>query len=124
MSLVSRVLRSKPSVRALARCAEVTRTVSVKSGKKPDPYSKHKRLLGLYDIYPHVGEMTYVAHNATLTGEVYTADNVTIWDRAVIRGDLNAVRIHHNAVIREGVSISTVSSLPIGLPSIVSIGEA
>ena len=91
--------------------------------KSPELHSKHKRLLPLYDLVPELGEKNYLAHNACLVGEIYTDNSVNIWDRAVIRGDLNAVRIGFMVSIREGVSISTVGSLPNGTPSIVSIGK-
>jgi hypothetical protein len=120
MSLVGRVFRQRKALAFTARAAEGNLFAKVRT---PEIHSKHKRLQTLYDLSPEVGELTYIAPNATVAGEVYIDDYVSIWDRAVIRGDLNAVRIHHMAVIKENVSISTVSSLPTGIPSFTSIGS-
>lgn len=88
-----------------------------------EPHSMHKRLVYLYDLNPELNIKNYIAPNALIAGEVYLDDSVTIWDKAVIRGDLNAIRISHMACIKEGVSISTVSSIPLGLPAITLIGR-
>ena len=120
MSLVGKVFRQRKLLALSARAAE---THFVGQAKTPEIHSKHKRLQPLYDLWPEVGEYSYIAPNATVAGEVYIDDYVSIWDRAVIRGDLNAVRIFHMAAIKENVSISTVSSLQTGIPSFTSIGS-
>jgi carbonic anhydrase/acetyltransferase-like protein (isoleucine patch superfamily) len=89
----------------------------------PEPHSIHKRVLHLYDLVPHIGDLNYIAPNASVVGEVYFDSQVNVWDRAVIRGDLNAVRVHHCTSIREGTCISNVSALPTGLSSHTIIGR-
>lgn len=120
MSLLRKVFRQTKPLAMAARAAEGS---FITKAKTPEIHSKHKRLQPLYDLSPEVGECTYIAPNSTVAGEVYIDDHVNIWDRAVIRGDLNAVRIHHMAAIKENVTISTVSSLPTGIPSFTSVGS-
>lgn len=133
MSLVGRVLRQQSSLlKAMSRCATAQRSGSyvpktdpVKVGgfRTPENHSKHRRILSLYDLMPEISDNVYIAPNALLSGEVYLDDNVSVWDGAVLRGDLNAIRVGFNAVIRENTTLSTVSSLPTGIPSFTNIGS-
>jgi carbonic anhydrase/acetyltransferase-like protein (isoleucine patch superfamily) len=87
-----------------------------------EEHTKHRKLLNLYDLFPEVGEFTHIAPTASLVGEVYLDDCVNIWEGSVIRGDLNAVRLMYMVSIRENTCISTVSTLPTGIPSFTNIG--
>lgn len=120
MSLVGALFRTH---RCLSSSFRSLPTGTLANTVLPEQHSRHKRYLPIYDLTPEVGEHSYVAPNSVLAGEVYIDDYVNVWDRSVIRGDLNAVRIHYMAAIKENVTISTVSSLPTGAPSIVSIGK-
>ena len=69
-------------------------------------------------VYP-----TWIAPNAQITGEVIIDRFSAVWYNAVIRGDLNRIRIDKYASIGEGTVISTVASLPTGLTADVEIGR-
>ena len=51
---------------------------------------------------PSVGEGTFVAENATLTGDVTVGRNCSIWYGAVLRGDVGAIRIGDNSNVQDG----------------------
>ena len=51
---------------------------------------------------PVIGEGTFVAENATLTGEVEIGRNCSIWYGAVLRGDVGAIRIGDNSNVQDG----------------------
>ena len=125
MSLLSRVLRKRGAFKELARCAvQASTTTHSTLVSTPEPHSIHRRVLPLFDLVPALHEITYVAPNASIVGEVYIDCQVNIWDRAVIRGDLNAVKIHFCSSIKENVCISNVSALPTGLSSATIIGRS
>jgi carbonic anhydrase/acetyltransferase-like protein (isoleucine patch superfamily) len=42
---------------------------------------------------PRLGERVFVAENATLIGDVTLGDDCSIWYGAVLRGDVNSIRI-------------------------------
>lgn len=59
----------------------------------------------------------YIAQNATVTGDVTLADNVSIWYGAVLRGDMGAIsvgegsNIQDNCVLHENVTIGAGCSV-------------
>lgn len=59
----------------------------------------------------------YIAQNATVTGDVTLADNVSIWYGAVLRGDMGAIsigegsNIQDNCVLHEKVTIGAGCSV-------------
>jgi hypothetical protein len=123
MSLLARVLRKRGVMHQLLRStAHAGETSRVSSPQLPEDHSIHKRVLHLYDLFPSQTDHTYIAPNASVVGEVYIEQFTNIWDRAVIRGDLNAVRLCNYTTIKENVCISNVSSLPTGQPSFTYVG--
>lgn len=88
-----------------------------------EPHSKHRSIVPLYDLEPLVVMENFIAPNATLVGEVLIGVETIVWYGAVIRGDMNQVRIGNNSVIGENTVIHTAGSLPTGLPAVVEIGQ-
>src|SRR5688572_27064813 len=54
---------------------------------------------------PQWGNDCFIAENSTLVGDVYMGDNCSVWFNAVIRGDVNSVKIGNNVNIQDGVVI-------------------
>jgi carbonic anhydrase/acetyltransferase-like protein (isoleucine patch superfamily) len=54
---------------------------------------------------PQFGENVYLADNATIIGDVVMGDNCSVWFNAVVRGDVNSVRIGKLVNIQDGVII-------------------
>ncbi len=57
---------------------------------------------------PEIGKDTWLAENATILGNVKIGENCSIWYNAVLRGDVNAIRIGNNTNIQDGVVIHTL----------------
>lgn len=55
--------------------------------------------------FPVFGESCWLAPNATIVGDVQTGNECTIWFNAVIRGDVNSIRIGNKVNIQDGVVI-------------------
>jgi len=54
---------------------------------------------------PRWGEDCFIAENATIIGDVTMGDQCSIWYQAVIRGDVNRIRIGNRVNIQDGAII-------------------
>ena len=62
-------------------------------------------ILPVHGIMPELGENCYIAPNATIVGDVQIGNECSIWFNAVIRGDVNAIRIGNKVNIQDGAII-------------------
>ncbi len=73
---------------------------------------------------PKVGKDCWFAENATLVGEVFLGDQCTVWFGAVLRGDVNYIKIGDRTNIQDNVTIhGTFEKSPTSIGSNVSIGH-
>ena len=54
---------------------------------------------------PRFGKNCFIAPNATIVGDVEIGDDCSIWFNAVVRGDVNSIRIGNRVNIQDGVII-------------------
>jgi carbonic anhydrase/acetyltransferase-like protein (isoleucine patch superfamily) len=59
----------------------------------------------LNGITPVFGKDCYLAENSTVIGDVVMGDQCSIWFNAVIRGDVNSIRIGNKVNIQDGAMI-------------------
>ena len=57
---------------------------------------------------PQIGKDCYLAENATVVGDVIMGDGCSIWFNAVLRGDVNSIRIGNNVNIQDGSVLHTL----------------
>ena len=57
---------------------------------------------------PHVGKDCFLADNATLIGDTVIGDGCSIWFNAVLRGDVNSIRIGDHVNIQDGAVLHTL----------------
>lgn len=62
-------------------------------------------ILPVKGISPVLGEDNWVAPNATIVGDVQTGKQCTIWFNAVVRGDVNSIRIGDYSNIQDGAVV-------------------
>lgn len=62
-------------------------------------------ILPVKGIYPELGLNSFIAENATIVGDVVMGDYCSVWFNAVIRGDVNYIRIGNNTNIQDGAVI-------------------
>lgn len=73
---------------------------------------------------PVFGKNIYLSENATIIGDVITGDDCSIWFNAVIRGDVNSIRIGNKVNIQDGAIVHcTYKKHPTILGDNVSIGH-
>jgi carbonic anhydrase/acetyltransferase-like protein (isoleucine patch superfamily) len=73
---------------------------------------------------PQIGEDCYLAENATVVGDVIMGNGCSIWFNAVLRGDVNSIRIGNHVNIQDGAVLHTLyqkSTIEIG--NYVSVGH-
>ncbi len=56
-------------------------------------------------INPSWGNNCFIAPNATLCGDVIMGDDCSIWFNAVIRGDVNSIRMANKVNVQDGAVI-------------------
>ena len=56
---------------------------------------------------PQFGKDCYLAENATVVGDVIMGDGCSVWFNAVLRGDVNSIRIGNHVNIQDGSVLHT-----------------
>jgi len=59
-------------------------------------------ILPVNGILPIMGENCFVAPNATIVGDVVMGNECSVWFSAVIRGDVNSIRMGNKVNIQDG----------------------
>ncbi|MFZ4261457.1 gamma carbonic anhydrase family protein [Sphingobacterium sp. HJSM2_6] len=62
-------------------------------------------ILPVKGVYPSIQEDCFIADNASIIGDVQIADHCSVWFNAVIRGDVNYIRIGSYSNIQDNVTI-------------------
>ena len=73
---------------------------------------------------PVIGKDCFLAENATIVGDVVIGDGCSIWFNAVLRGDVNSIKIGNHVNIQDGAVLHTLyqkSTIDIG--DYVSVGH-
>jgi carbonic anhydrase/acetyltransferase-like protein (isoleucine patch superfamily) len=73
---------------------------------------------------PHIGEDCWLAENATLVGDLKMGDQCSVWFNAVVRADVNAIRIGNRVNIQDGAVLHcTYEKTQVVIGNNVSIGH-
>lgn len=62
-------------------------------------------ILHVDGVYPSFGENCFIAPNATIVGDVQAGNDCSFWFNAVIRGDVNSVRMGNKVNVQDGAVI-------------------
>ncbi|HLA52352.1 MAG TPA: gamma carbonic anhydrase family protein [Flavitalea sp.] len=62
-------------------------------------------ILPVLGISPAFGKNCFFAPNATIVGDVITGDDCSIWFSAVVRGDVNSIRLGNRVNVQDGAVI-------------------
>ena len=75
-------------------------------------------------IHPQIPKDCFVADNATIVGEVILGKQCSVWFNAVIRGDVNYIKIGDKVNIQDGAVIhATYKVSPTNIGNNVSLGH-
>ncbi len=67
---------------------------------------------------PVIGNDCFLAENATIVGDTVIGDGCSIWFNAVLRGDVNSIRIGNHVNIQDGAVLHTLYQ-----KSVITIGD-
>ena len=81
-------------------------------------------ILPVEGVVPEFGADCFIAPNATIVGDVIMGDQCSIWFNAVIRGDVNSIRLGHKVNVQDGAVIhATYKKTKAIIGNNVSIGH-
>ncbi len=81
-------------------------------------------ILPVKGIMPQIPENCFIAPNATIVGDVVMGDDCSVWFNAVVRGDVNSIRIGNKVNIQDGACIHcTYQKTKTEIGNNVSIGH-
>jgi carbonic anhydrase/acetyltransferase-like protein (isoleucine patch superfamily) len=82
-------------------------------------------ILPVNELHPQFGEDCYLAENSTIVGDVQMGDRCSVWFNAVVRGDVNQIRIGHQVNIQDNAVIHcTYQKAATQIGNYVSIGHS
>ncbi|HEY0067062.1 MAG TPA: gamma carbonic anhydrase family protein [Flavisolibacter sp.] len=62
-------------------------------------------ILPVEENYPKWGQDCFIAPNATIVGDVVMGDGCSVWFNAVVRGDVNSIRLGNKVNVQDGAVI-------------------
>jgi carbonic anhydrase/acetyltransferase-like protein (isoleucine patch superfamily) len=62
-------------------------------------------ILPVKGVLPTIPDNCFIAPNATIVGDVVMGDECSIWFNAVVRGDVNSIRMGNKVNIQDGACI-------------------
>lgn len=78
----------------------------------------------LNDITPSFGKDSFLAETAVVVGDVVMGDGCSVWYNAVVRGDVNRIRIGHRVNIQDNATLHcTYQKCGLTIGDDVSIGH-
>jgi len=77
------------------------------------------------DLKPRIGRGVFIAPNATVIGDVEIGDDSSIWFGAILRGDVNYIKVGKCTSIQDGSVVHvTRKTHPTVIGSYVTVGHA
>ncbi len=82
------------------------------------------------NILPQLGQDTYIDPDAVVIGDVHLGEHCSVWPCAVIRGDVNSIRIGDYTNIQDGSVLHVThknemfSGAPLSIGSYVTVGHS
>ncbi|MNS27411.1 2,3,4,5-tetrahydropyridine-2,6-dicarboxylate N-acetyltransferase [compost metagenome] len=81
-------------------------------------------ILPVKGINPEIPESVFIAPNATIVGDVIMGEECSIWFNAVVRGDVNSIRMGNRVNIQDGACIHcTYEKTKVIMGNNVSVGH-
>ena len=81
-------------------------------------------ILPVKGVHPQIGGDCFIAENATIVGDVVMGERCSIWFNAVVRGDVNSIRIGNQVNIQDGAVLHcTYEKTKLNIGNFVSIGH-
>lgn len=76
-----------------------------------------------YEKLPRISDNAFIAESSDIIGDVEIQEGASIWYRAVLRGDMNSIRVGKNTNIQDGAVVHTDSNSPALIGDNVTVGH-
>ncbi len=73
---------------------------------------------------PRLGKGVYIARGAAVLGDVVLGDYSSVWYNAVVRGDINYIRVGHHSNIQDNAVLHLADDFPCIVGNWVTIGHS
>jgi len=81
-------------------------------------------ILPVEGVFPEFGSGCFIAPNATIVGDVVMGEECSVWFNAVVRGDVNSIRMGNKVNVQDGAVIhATYQKTKTIIGNNVSIGH-
>jgi carbonic anhydrase/acetyltransferase-like protein (isoleucine patch superfamily) len=80
-------------------------------------------IIALNGKTPKIGKNVFIAPTAVIIGDVDIGDGASIWYGAVLRGDMDPIRIGANTNIQDNCTVHTEYGYPVHIGAGVTIGH-
>ncbi|MFA5011347.1 MAG: gamma carbonic anhydrase family protein [Ignavibacteria bacterium] len=81
-------------------------------------------ILQYMGIHPNIHESVYICEGAIIVGDVVLKKDVSVWYNAVVRGDVNYIRVGERTNIQDGAILhNTYKKYPLVIGNDVTIGH-
>jgi len=80
-------------------------------------------IINFKDKKPSIHPTSFVADSADIIGDVILEENSSVWFRAVLRGDINYIRVGKNSNIQDGCVLHVTESNPCVVGENVTVGH-
>jgi len=81
------------------------------------------KLIEHHGVRPEIPPSAFVAEGACLVGEVILGESASVWFNAVLRGDINSIRVGDRSNVQDGVVIHVTHQDPVLIGNDVTIGH-
>lgn len=76
-----------------------------------------------HGVMPTVHPSVFVAEGACLIGEVELGEDASVWFNAVLRGDINRIRVGRRSNVQDGVIVHVTRQYPVEIAQEVTVGH-
>ncbi|HVS52802.1 MAG TPA: gamma carbonic anhydrase family protein [Opitutaceae bacterium] len=83
-----------------------------------------ERLAKFLGRTPDVARAAFVAHNATVLGDVTLGANSSVWYGCVLRGDINSIAIGEGSNVQDGTIVHLADDYGVKVGNFTTIGHA
>ena len=80
-------------------------------------------ILSFNGKHPRIGENVFIAPTAVVIGDVEIGDGASIWYGAVLRGDMDLIKVGGNTSIQDNCTLHTDYGHPVRIGSGVTVGH-
>jgi gamma-carbonic anhydrase len=76
-----------------------------------------------HGVSPQIPASAWIAEDATVIGDVTLGEEANVWFHAVLRGDINAIRIGRRSNIQDGCVLHVTKDAPVEIGDEVTVGH-